>query len=82
NGKGFATDGAGASEDGDDGHVTMGGHGLGSMRQRAEKLGGTYDVASEVGRGTTVTLKVPIKIKRRRRALAWRRLVPRRLLPK
>jgi ligand-binding sensor domain-containing protein/two-component sensor histidine kinase len=80
NGKGFATDAAGASDD--EQHVTMGGHGLGSMRQRAEKLGGTYDVASEMGRGTTVTLKVPIKIKRRRRALAWRRLVPRRLLPK
>lgn len=82
NGRGFATDGGGASDGGDEQHTTMGGHGLGSMRQRAEKLGGTYEVASEVGRGTTVTLKVPIKIKRRRRALAWRRLVPRRLLPK
>ncbi|HYH85345.1 MAG TPA: ATP-binding protein, partial [Pyrinomonadaceae bacterium] len=79
-GKGFDVNGA--SENGDGERVSMGGHGLGSMRQRAEKLGGTYEVASEVGRGTKVTLKVPIKIKRRRRALAWRRLVPRRLLPK
>ena len=80
NGKGF--DSNGASENGDGGgRVSMGGHGLGSMRQRAEKLGGTYEVSSEAGRGTTVTLKVPIKIKRRR-ARAWRRLVPRRLLPK
>lgn len=80
NGKGFALDEVGANEGVQ--RVSMGGHGLGSMRQRAEKLGGTYEIVSEVGRGTTVTLKVPIKIKRRRRAFLWRRLVPRRLLPK
>ena len=70
-----------SSDLGDD-HVTMGGHGLGSMRQRAEKLGGTYEVESEAGRGTTVALKVPVKIKSRRRAVALRRLLPKKLLPK
>jgi signal transduction histidine kinase/ligand-binding sensor domain-containing protein len=52
----------------------MGGHGLGSMRRRAEALGGVYEVSSVAGRGTVVTLKVPagrrrLKLSRRRRAL-------------
>jgi signal transduction histidine kinase/ligand-binding sensor domain-containing protein len=79
NGRGFTADPMDAGRDGDE-HTTMGGHGLGSMRQRAEKLGGVYKVESEKGRGTVVTLKVPIKIKRRRRFL--RRLLPKRLLPR
>ncbi|HEX6625496.1 MAG TPA: ATP-binding protein, partial [Pyrinomonadaceae bacterium] len=59
-------------------HSTMGGHGLHSMRGRAEKLGGTYEIDSARGRGTTVTLEVPVKVKRRRRVLPrlkklWRR---------
>jgi ligand-binding sensor domain-containing protein/signal transduction histidine kinase len=37
----------------------MGGHGLSSMVQRAEVLGGTLSVDSEAGRGTTVTLTIP-----------------------
>lgn len=36
------------------------GHGLGSMRQRAEKLGGKLEVASKPGEGTTITLKAPV----------------------
>jgi ligand-binding sensor domain-containing protein/signal transduction histidine kinase len=62
------------------GHGTMGGHGLHSMRKRAEHLGGTYEISSASGRGTTVTLNVPIKIKRRRRAPDWRKFLPKRLL--
>jgi ligand-binding sensor domain-containing protein/two-component sensor histidine kinase len=42
------------SADGDEGH------GLGSMRQRAEKLGGKLEVVSEPGNGTRITLKVPV----------------------
>ncbi|HEU4595597.1 MAG TPA: two-component regulator propeller domain-containing protein [Pyrinomonadaceae bacterium] len=72
-GRGFdveATDG--------DGHAgSMGGHGLQSIRRRAEKLGGTYDVRSAPGEGTTVTLKVPVKIKSRRRLKGLRRLLRR-----
>jgi signal transduction histidine kinase len=36
------------------------GNGLASMRRRAEEQGGILRVASESGRGTTVTLRVPL----------------------
>ena len=35
------------------------GRGLQNMRRRAELLGGTLDIRSEAGRGTTLTLKLP-----------------------
>ena len=57
--------------------ATMGGHGLDSMRRRAERLGGSYEVASAPGRGTTVTLSVPVKVKRRRRLPSLRKLLRR-----
>lgn len=58
NGKGFepAADGAFAG---------MGGHGMASMRRRAEALGGSLTIDSRVGSGTTVTLKVPVRQKSR-----------------
>ncbi len=37
------------------------GHGLGSMRARARDLGGTLEVASTAGAGTTVSLTVPLR---------------------
>jgi len=36
------------------------GHGLQSMRERAQALGGTFAVSSQPGQGTTVTLTVPL----------------------
>ena len=48
NGKGF--DCARASQ----------GHGLMSMRERAENLGGKFEVASSKGQGTTIWLRVPL----------------------
>ena len=36
------------------------GHGLESMRRRAEKLGGRIDVSSRPGAGTTMTLTAPV----------------------
>lgn len=42
------------------GRGSMGGHGLASMRRRAKALGGNLKIDSERGRGTTVTLKVPL----------------------
>ncbi len=36
------------------------GNGLGNMRKRAESMRGTLKFESEAGRGTTVTLKIPI----------------------
>ena len=36
------------------------GTGLGSMRQRAQRLGGRFDVSSQNGGGTSVILKVPL----------------------
>jgi len=41
--------------------VSLGGHGLLSMRRRAAALGGTFEVKSERGRGTTSTLKIPAR---------------------
>jgi len=37
-----------------------GGNGLVSMRQRAKKLGGEFEIISNNGRGTTLMLKVPL----------------------
>ena len=36
------------------------GRGLGNLRMRAEALGGTLDVSSEPGKGTTVRIAVPV----------------------
>jgi signal transduction histidine kinase len=45
---------------GNDQHGGMGGHGLNSLRRRAASLGGRFQIESERGRGTTVTLRVPV----------------------
>jgi signal transduction histidine kinase len=37
-----------------------GGFGLAGMRERAQQIGGTLDVASEIGHGTAVTVRVPL----------------------
>ncbi|MGH9908409.1 MAG: ATP-binding protein [Pyrinomonadaceae bacterium] len=66
NGRGFDT-----SKVATDGHGKgLGGHGLGSMRRRAEALRGTFVIDSEKGRGTRVTLKIPIN--HRPRWLSWK----------
>ena len=41
--------------------VTGGGLGLIMMRERASQLGGTFDVESAPGRGTTITVTVPLR---------------------
>jgi ligand-binding sensor domain-containing protein/signal transduction histidine kinase len=50
-----------------------GGHGLESMRRRARDLGGSLDVLSQPGRGTTVRLEIPL---RRDRRVRRRRSLP------
>jgi two-component system sensor histidine kinase DegS len=35
------------------------GYGMRNMRHRAERLGATLEVASEIGKGTSVSLRVP-----------------------
>jgi signal transduction histidine kinase len=42
-----------------DASATPGGHGLISMRRRAEGLGGELRIASEPGAGTTLTVRIP-----------------------
>ena len=42
------------------------GHGLLSIRRRAERLGAALDIDSQPGRGTTVTLLLPLSGARRR----------------
>jgi len=37
------------------------GHGLANMRARAEELGGSFKVDSELGKGTTIQLRLPLK---------------------
>jgi signal transduction histidine kinase len=51
NGKGFA--GAAARK-------TKSGWGLDNMRERAAILGGTFQAASHVGAGTTITVRLPL----------------------
>ena len=70
NGCGFDTS---ATDNGD--HNGMGGHGLGSMRKRAEALGGTYEIESQKDQGTTVTLRVPVSGHRQKK-VSWKRLLP------
>lgn len=41
------------------GEIKGTGHGLGNLRQRLAALGGSAEIASAVGRGTTVTLRLP-----------------------
>jgi signal transduction histidine kinase len=53
NGKGFDT------------QVDHRGHGLFSLRQRAERIGGALEITSTLGRGTMVNLQVPLKAQRR-----------------
>ena len=38
----------------------LGGHGLVSMKRRAENIGGTLDIFSEAGGSTTITLQAPL----------------------
>src|ERR1044071_6038979 len=45
------------------------GHGLASMKHRAQSIGGTLEILAQSGQGTTVTLQVPL----RRRGLRPRR---------
>jgi signal transduction histidine kinase len=35
--------------------------GIAGMRQRAQRAGGTLDITSEPGRGTTVSVSLPIR---------------------
>lgn len=39
----------------------LGGNGLNNLRRRAESLGGSFEVESEIGKGTVVTVRVPIR---------------------
>jgi ligand-binding sensor domain-containing protein/signal transduction histidine kinase len=40
---------------------SRGGNGLPNMKRRAVNLGGSYEIASEKGRGTTAVLRVPLQ---------------------
>ncbi|HJQ31054.1 MAG TPA: ATP-binding protein [Pyrinomonadaceae bacterium] len=54
------------------GYEGRGGHGLKNMRRRADGLGGSYEIVSAKGRGTTITLRAPLE-----GARGLRRLLPR-----
>jgi signal transduction histidine kinase/ligand-binding sensor domain-containing protein len=56
-GQGFSTVTNGNGANG----ATRGGNGLPNMKRRAANLGGSYEIASEVGRGTTAVLRVPLQ---------------------
>lgn len=62
NGKGFEQ----SEKLGENGHTDWrkfrGGNGLLNMRKRAAELGGAYEVRSEIGKGTTVILSIPLEI--------------------
>lgn len=46
---------------------TSSGHGLASMKRRAESIGGTLDILAGAGRSTTITLQAPLRRRRLRR---------------
>lgn len=54
NGKGF-------EEDAVNGNENRGGNGLPNMKRRAANLGGSFEILSEIGKGTTAVLCVPVK---------------------
>jgi signal transduction histidine kinase len=41
--------------------ANRGGNGLPNMRRRAANIGGSYEINSEIGQGTVVVLRVPLK---------------------
>jgi ligand-binding sensor domain-containing protein/two-component sensor histidine kinase len=55
-GKGFVV-----TSNGNGSNATRGGNGLPNMRRRAAQVGGSYEIASEIGKGTSVVLRVPLK---------------------
>lgn len=56
NGKGFET----SEILSPDFRPEMGGNGLVNMRRRADDLGGSCEISSEIGRGTTIKVSVPL----------------------
>lgn len=54
NGRGFDLNSANGAE-------TRGGNGLPNMKKRAANLGGSFEIRSETGNGTTAVLSVPVK---------------------
>lgn len=60
-GRGFES----VSDGGDGRH----GHGLASMKARAQSLAGTFLISSELGRGTTISVRVPLDGRARSRAV-------------
>jgi signal transduction histidine kinase len=53
-------DGAGFSRE--NGNVRPGHYGLIGMKERAAQIGAEFNLASEPGRGTTVSVRLPAKI--------------------
>ncbi len=58
-------DGVGFAPD-ERGHLGVPRFGMNTMRERAESLGGTFDVASAPGEGTTITVWLPLERPRTR----------------
>jgi len=56
-GKGFTVSTNGANGNG----ATRGGNGLPNMKRRAANMNGSYEITSEIGKGTTVVLRVPLQ---------------------
>jgi signal transduction histidine kinase/ligand-binding sensor domain-containing protein len=54
-------DGKGFDLNAINGDGTRGGNGLPNMRRRAANLGGSFEIFSEIGKGTTAVLRVPLK---------------------
>lgn len=48
-------------ESGKDGGDGRHGHGVASMKARAQNLAGTFHISSEPGRGTTISVRVPLE---------------------
>jgi len=62
NGKGFDQTVKESENGHHDWQKFRGGNGLLNMRKRAEDLGGKYEISSEIGKGTTVILQIPLDL--------------------
>lgn len=54
-------------------HLNFNGHSMGllNMNERVKALGGSFNIASEIGHGTTITVRFPYKVKGKSKCIKY-----------